>query len=307
LLTSLVAHAAEDPFAKVKVLIQELVDRLLAEASNEATQKEWCDKSLADAEEKRDNSAAKIEEHNANMAELEATRDKLMEEIDTLSKEIADLIAAMEEATKLRNKESAENKATIAGAEEGKTAVQEAITILEDFYKNAAAQGETSLVQQKPGEDAPDAGFANDEDYKGAQGDATGIIGMLEVIEGDFTRTVTETTAAEKQAVADHEAFMAESTKSKEEKEAAKETKQGELDTTNTNLDAEEDSLDSEMTLLTTAIKELLELKPACIDTGMTYEERVARREEELASLKKGLCILENFNSYGPAKAVDMC
>ena len=41
------------------------------------------------------------------------------------------------------------------------------------------------------------------------------------------------------------------------------------------------------------AMQELEELKPACVDTGMSYEERVARREEEIEALKEALCILD--------------
>ena len=45
--------------------------------------------------------------------------------------------------------------------------------------------------------------------------------------------------------------------------------------------------------ILNTAIKELLELQPACIHTGMSYDKRVARREHEIASSDKALCVLE--------------
>merc|ERR1719428_2101253 len=87
LLSTLAEQIASDPFKKIKKLIQELVERLLQEAANEANQKGWCDKALGDAKQKRDHAAEEIADLNAKLAKLEALSDKLGEEIATLTKE----------------------------------------------------------------------------------------------------------------------------------------------------------------------------------------------------------------------------
>merc|ERR1719409_1709748 len=105
MLTSLASQIASDPFAKIKKLIQELIERLLQEAANEGNQKGFCDKALGDAEQKRDMNAEKLEALNAEMAELEARRDTLEEELATLTTEIAELTKAQKDNDAERKKE----------------------------------------------------------------------------------------------------------------------------------------------------------------------------------------------------------
>jgi hypothetical protein len=307
LLTSLASQIAKDPFAKIKKLIQELIERLLTEAANEANQKGWCDKATADATQKRTYAADEIEGLNAKMAKLEALSDKLGEELKILAKEIGELKTAQAEAEKNRKEEKAENANTVAEAQAGLKAVNQAIDILDKFYKTSAKAKVDLSLAQGPLDDAPDAGFDNGEAYKGAGGEAGGIIGMMEVIQSDFQRTIDETRKDEKAAEKDHLDFMTESGMSLAEKTMAEKEKTKLKDEADSNFNDAEDELSSQTKILVASIEELLELKKACVDTGMSYADRVALREEEIAALKKALCILGAYAEYGPDGLADAC
>merc|ERR1740121_3368128 len=189
----------------------------------------------------------------------------------------------------------------------GIAAVSEAIDILMKFY-GTAANSEVSMLAKKKGpeEDAPET-FKAGEAYHGDQGANEGITGMLEVIKSDFERTVTETEKAEQQAEQDHLAFMTESGKSKAQKEVAKKERTKQKDETMEKLSSDQEDLDSQTSVLQAKIEELMQLHETCVDTGMSYEERVAQREEEIESLHKALCILENYEKYGEAGGDGTC
>merc|ERR1719482_2215080 len=227
MLTALASQIAADPFAKIKKIIQELIERMLQESANTANQKGWCDKALGDAEQKRDDAADSISELNAQMAELEARRDKLVEELELLAKEIAELEAARAKAEKLRAEEKAENAATVEEAQAGLEAIDMALDIITKFYKTAA---KNTVLTQAPIDDAPDTGFKAGEAYTGAQGAATGVIGMMEVIKSDFERTISETEKAEKIAAKEHMDFMTATGMDLAEKTTAHDQKTSEKD-----------------------------------------------------------------------------
>jgi cell division protein FtsB len=297
--------AKEDPFAKVKTLIQELIERLQQEAANEATQKEWCDKANSDAEQKRDTAAEEIRALNSKIATLEARIDGLKQDIAKLTEEITDLENKKQEAIDMRAKEQAENQATVDEANAGLSAVQQAISLLKDFYSSAGAPAASFAQKQSPGSDAPNAGF--DGEYKGKVSEAGGVIGMLEVIEGDFQRTVTETEKAESEAEEDHQIFLTETDKVLAEKNEAKTALTTQKDEAEEELNTDMGSLDSETATLQSALQELLELQPACIDTGMSYQDRVDNRAQEIAALKQALCILSAYAEYGASFTSDQC
>merc|ERR550525_305852 len=160
---------------------------------------------------------------------------------------------------------------------------------------------------ERTADDAPDAGFDNGEAYTGAQSESGGIIGMMEVMKSDFERTISETEAAEAEAEQEHLEFMTETGKSLAQKKVAESERTDQKNEATDKLGTADSNLSDETTILEQSIQELLDLKPVCVDTGMSYNERVARREDEIAALKKADCILGAYEKYGPDGLSDAC
>merc|ERR1719324_2177213 len=115
---------------------------------------------------------------------------------------------------------------------------------------------------------------------------------MLEVILTDFNRLESETTSSEAEALSAFERFSSDTnadiaslTESADSKTKSKTKKEKDLNDTKKDLRSTQEELDS-------AMEYYDKLKPSCIDAGVSYSERVQRREEEIESLKEALKIL---------------
>jgi len=109
----------------------------------------------------------------------------------------------------------------------------------------------------------------------------------------DFARLESETSAAEAEESDEYKNFMFESKKDKALKEneirlksGTKTDKESALSDANADLKTTQKQLDG-------ALAYYEKLKPQCVDSGITYEERVKRREEEIVSLQEALKILQ--------------
>jgi len=288
-LMSLAMKAKADPFLKVKELIQKLIERLISEATAEATKKGFCDLELSKAEKNRNHRFADVKRLSAELASLNAKKDALEEELEELATSLKELNAALEEATKLRADSKAENMQTLKDAKAGLAATSEALLILKVFYKQSAKA--KVLLQASPIEE-DDTG-AEAGAYKGNQDSAKAILGLLEVIVSDFQRTVTNTQAQEDQEQAEFIKFDRTSKADIGGKETKTELDEQDLAATETSITEKMKDLQTNQDLVDKALEELEELKPMCIDTGMSYEERVEKREEEIEALKGALCQLD--------------
>jgi cell division septum initiation protein DivIVA len=284
-LSALAVHVDADPFRKVKKMIKDLITKLLEEANEEADHKAWCDAELATNEQTRTEKTAAAEALHAEIDELEASIAKLTEEIGELTQAVADIDAAVAKATKLREEEKAKNAETIADAQEAQKAVAQALQILKDFYEKAGDA--TALMQQQP--TAPEV---FDKPYKGMQGESGGVIGMLEVIESDFARLEADTKTAEKESQAEYDKFMTDSEVDKSQKVQDIKHKEEKKQNQSQTLEEKKVDLDGTQKELDSALAYYEKLKPSCVDAGISYDDRVARRKEEIQSLQEALKIL---------------
>merc|ERR1719265_611146 len=125
---------AVDHFAKVRGIIKDLIARLEDDAEAEATQKSFCDTEMKKAVEKRDEETANMENYAADIDKTKSQIIDLNEKITELGTEIAELHKSLNEMTEMRNQEKAHNEKTIADSTSGAESINEAITILNNFY-----------------------------------------------------------------------------------------------------------------------------------------------------------------------------
>jgi len=186
------------------------------------------------------------------------------------------------------------NNQTLHDANAGLASLREALNILQVFYKKSA-RATVSLLQASPvDEDTTGAGFEGA--YVGQQEPSKAIIGLLKVIEADFDRTVRFTEAEEARDHAEFIEFERTSLADISGKTEKMTLSQEDLVATKDALSSHMLDLQSAQDLLDGALKTLEVLKPKCVDTTMSYADRVSKREDEIDALRRALCILDTEN-----------
>jgi len=290
---------AEDHFVKVRGLIKDLISKLKEDAKAEATQKNICDKGMADAISDRDDANGKIEVAEGKITTYTANQKAAEAEVEDENAQIAELKKELLEATELRAEDKAENTKTVEMSEEGVSAVKLALEILKGFYDKAGFAQTGKYVPPNSDRDGNTVGDLApevfDSKYGGSQSEAGGIVGILEVILSDFERTQKKAESDEKES---KEAFALLEKETKETIDG-KTKKIGKLEDKISNLksdileqqQAKKDAKDQ----LDSALESLESLEASCVKGEETWEERKKKREDEIEALKEALNILEDW------------
>jgi len=259
----------DDIFAKIKGLISDMITKMEAEAEADATEKAFCDKELSETNAKKDDKTGEIEKLTAKIDKMTGESKILKGEVATLQAELGALTKSQAEMDSIRQDEKATFDANEAELSKALAGIQKALKVLNDYYSKDAAHGS-------------------------AGGSSTGIIGLLEVCESDFSKELAEVTEAEETAVHAYE-------QETKENEIAKVTKEQDvkfktknaasLDKSVSEYTSDRSGVETELA----AVNEYLsELEGRCTAKAESYADRKARREAEIAGLKEAQTILEN-------------
>jgi len=340
MLTALAQKSENDPFAKVKQLLSDLSSRLEQEAGQEMNKKVWCDEELAKARGERDIRQQQAHSIDSELSNLAARADALKESIKYHSDQAIEIGSDIKDVYEHFFGVTKENRAALHEQKEARDEIKEALTILKTFYSQASkvADRERTLLQVADGsnpnsmayrkerkvisreaKERKEAEEVRDEDRKkrerkrigdlegdvpamqrqGSLGDA---VALLETVASDFDRQIN---FLEGNYDEEQQRMVHMNEKLKSQKLHAEVLRDGDMQDLKSNKVvqvAKLDDLKTAQNLLDDALKELDGLKPTCIDTGMSYTERVKMREVEMKALNKALCILgENEKKYGCA------
>merc|ERR1719191_2440532 len=147
--------------------------------------------------------------------------------------------------------------------------VQKALSVLKDYYAKS------------------------DKSHAAAGSSSGGIISMLEVVESDFTKDLSEMEAAESSASTEYEkvTYMNKVAKTSKDQDVKYKSKEAAgLDKSSAETSSDREGLQAELDAL---VEYLAKLGDMCIAKAEPYAEKKRRREAELAGLKEALKILD--------------
>lgn len=277
----------QDPFAKVKALIKEMIERLQKEAGTEATHKAFCDKEMAETTAKTDYLTGTLGQLSAKIDQKKASSVALKNEVQELQAELAELAKTQVELNEARTAEHTAYAQRKADLEQGLRGVRMALKVLHEYYASGGVSASASFLQQRQRQ--PEVPTYHSQ----ASGAGSSIIGLLEVVESDFGKDLAETENAEDTAASEYQKVTQQNKISKTMKDSDVKYKTKEAAA----LDKAVAELTSDRETSQTELDAVLEyskgIRAQCVAAPETYEERKSRRDAEITGLREALQILE--------------
>jgi len=261
--------SGDDPFAKIKGLISGMIEKLEGEAAADADHKAFCDKELSENEEKEADKIAEVEKLTSKIDQWSARSAQLKTEAAELQSALAKLASSQATMDKIRGEEKALYTKSRAEMEQGLEGVKLALKILNEYYSK------------------------DGKAHAAADGAGSSIIGLLEVVESDFSKGLAEMISTEEAAAAEYDETSkanAVDRTNKEQDLKYKSQEASDRDKESAEGKAEREGVQRELDAVQAVLKSL---HAQCDETVTPYAELKRRREAEIAGLKQALEILE--------------
>jgi len=284
MLLGLASDSKGSPFEKVKTLIENLIVRLENEAGQEVTKKGFCDTEMAKAEHSRDTQFREAKLMNTAIRKLDAKKDKLKKDILDLSERLDESRKALTASSGNLTADYDKANEDLPVVKQGLEDIQNAVLVLRSFYhgENGLASDAAKVVE-KPG------GLFEKEgsEYGGQQAGMQSVFALLESIVSDYKRDIKEREEEIEELKREKNDLVASLSSEIKSLETSKEAETEELDITTATIQSKTDDLQTIVDLWDTALKRLETIKPMCVDSGMSYEDRVAARKKEIKALQR--------------------
>jgi hypothetical protein len=214
-LANMAEHAKLDAFTVVTGEIDKMVGALKKEMAEESEHRDFCNDEISKNEASQKATEDTLADLEAELESLDADIDTLKKEIKTLTEQSTEMKVQIKKASEDRESENQVFQQTVADQRATKALLTRALHRLEEVYADkeetttttpnpmAGGAGQyISLLQKQPA--APK--YEKNEN-------SGGVMGMLQGIIGDAERVESESVAAEQDAQAAYQSFVADTSK----------------------------------------------------------------------------------------------
>lgn len=258
-----------DPFAKVKGLIEKMINKLQQQALEEADKKAYCDKEKATGEAAKAKHERRLSLLNTRADKYSATIAQTKADMTQLSTEITEITVAVKDTTATRNDAEKAFNDLKEDHEHQIDVIQNAIQVLSDYYNaEGASEGRS-------------------------QGDsASGVIGFLQQIQSELEQALQTATANENSDKASTKALLNDFEVQLASKKASLKMAESKLKTTQQAAQVNGGEVGETSEQLNNVVEGLAATREQCVHQPMSFEERAAKRQQEIDSLRQALELL---------------
>ena len=288
-------------FGKVIKMIDEMVVNLKKEQVDDDSKKEYCEKMLDEADDKRKGLEQSISDSETAMEEQKGSIETLGEEIKALTAGIKALDKSVADATEQRKEENADYKDLMANNGAAKEIILWAKNRLNKFYnpklyvappKREEAAAFVQIRAHVQHKDAPPPPPETFGAYTKKSEESGGVIALIDLLVKDLDKEMQEAEVMEKDSQKEYEEMMGDAAskratdaKSITEKEGAKATTEGELE-------QEKDKKTSSTKELLATVDYIQSLHSECDWLLQNFDARKEARASEIEALKSAKAVL---------------